>query len=512
MGDKSSVNLRGEYHVENVTIFENFPPKDMVASVDGMDVDQDEVVVKVNEPTVEDGTPSSDRPETISQQIASFAKTVKFDAKVANQEDLEMDMDTLYTIFWSLQDFFSQPTKLFNDDNLETFKRGLHATMRKFKEVQKGLQPRGVTKITDEGRRGVKRKRGSQEDENSSAFNPKYLTSRDLFDLEINDLAFRRHIMVQSLIVVDFLLSLNPRTKKKLENFNNRAVQYAYTLNEENVKWANDMRADIAFYLMQGPEGKFYYRMVDTVLSRDKNWTHWKAESCPPIERPSIPAEDFGESMRGAQRTCLNKRLRSTPMGTLDLKFLNEAASENGMEKLKNPRRYAIPTAESFERPIANDQFEIEMGSSSEEKQTAEDAKASKLWRTLRIASKSALKLFDKIDDGKNLDALFRPELEESTQKTEINGEEIKENTEAEIPTASDEKSEKVELKVNSAVTASDEAVDEIIHDRPMNEYEQKPLEEGVGEESVQAEPLTAKGEEPLEKGASDAKQESVAV
>ena len=57
-----------------------------------------------------------------------------------------------------------------------------------------------------------------------------------------------------------------------------------------------------------------------------------------------------------------------------------------------------------------------------EEKQLAIDAKASKLWRTLRIASKSKLNLFDKIDDGNNLDALFEPENKEDKEHAEVNG------------------------------------------------------------------------------------------
>ena len=60
------------------------------------------------------------------------------------------------------------------------------------------------------------------------------------------------------------------------------------------------------------------------------------------------------------------------------------------------------------------------MAKTSEGKQQATDARASKLWRTLRIASKSKLNLFDKIDDGNNLEALFRPEEEESKEKTDV--------------------------------------------------------------------------------------------
>ena len=94
-------------------------------------------------------------------------------------------MDTLYPIFWSLQEDFSNPTRLFDDNNLQKFQRGLAFTLAKFKEVQQDLQARGTSKLPDDGKRGMKRKRSGQEDELSSSFNPKYLTSRDLFDLEV---------------------------------------------------------------------------------------------------------------------------------------------------------------------------------------------------------------------------------------------------------------------------------------------------------------------------------------
>lgn len=57
------------------------------------------------------------------------------------------------------------------------------------------------------------------------------------------------------------------------------------------------------------------------------------------------------------------------------------------------------------------------MAKTGEEKQQATDARASKLWRTLRIASKSKLNVFDKIDDGNNLQALFQSEEGENKDK-----------------------------------------------------------------------------------------------
>lgn len=99
------------------------------------------------------------------------------------------------------------------------------------------------------------------------------------------------------------------------------------------------MRNEIATYLQQGFEGKFYYRVVDTVLARDKNWALWKAEGCPLIERTAVSADDFLNSQRGAQKACANKRLRATPVGSLDLKFLTDGENADGLEKLKNPER-----------------------------------------------------------------------------------------------------------------------------------------------------------------------------
>jgi len=48
-------------------------------------------------------------------------------------------------------------------------------------------------------------------------------------------MAFRRHILVQALILVDFLLSLTPKAKSKLADLTNKSVLYGYTLSDEDV-------------------------------------------------------------------------------------------------------------------------------------------------------------------------------------------------------------------------------------------------------------------------------------
>lgn len=109
--------------------------------------------------------------------------------------------------------------------------------------------------------------------------------------------------------------------------------------NQRQAKWATRTKSTIATYLQQGLEGKFYYRMVDTVLSRDKNWVRWKAEGCPPIEKPPISTDDHLNAQASAQKVCTSKRLRATPLGSLDLNFLSDAESMASLGRLQQPDR-----------------------------------------------------------------------------------------------------------------------------------------------------------------------------
>ncbi len=90
--------------------------------------------------------------------------------------------------------------------------------------------------------------------------------------------------------------------------------------------------------------------------------------------------------------------------------------------------RYTIPSIDSFKGPIADDDFDIDMAQTDELKKQAADARASKLWRTLRVASKSRLNMLDKIDDGQDLQALFEPSKEENPMSAESKEEGVPED------------------------------------------------------------------------------------
>lgn len=259
LGDRSSVNLRGEFHTENVTTFDELP-KAQEGSETPMDLDAPEKEITTDTKT-ESAQVTEQQPS--GQAVHGAADEGQQGSKPATKKAHEPEpssapsMDDLYPIFWSLQTNFSSPTTLFDPANFAAFKAGLEASLSTFQKVNTDMEVR-MTKGSEEARRGPKRRRIGDGTEMTNSFNPKYLTSRDLFELEVgieihveatleanaitnsfqvNDVAFRRHILVQSLILLDFVLSLTPKAKAKLADSTNKSVLYNYVLNDEDVSF-----------------------------------------------------------------------------------------------------------------------------------------------------------------------------------------------------------------------------------------------------------------------------------
>lgn len=184
LGDRSSVNLRGEYHVDNVTVFDDLLRNKKGESTELRDMGLDTGVELASKPG--ETVPSADKTVNAAAIAEDPKEDASLDGKTEDQNATALNMDALYPIFWKLQDYFSTPTRLFEASNLESFKFGLQATLSKFKQVNLDLEGRNTSKTPDDNKRGTKRKRGGPGDELASSFNPKYLTSRDLFALEVS--------------------------------------------------------------------------------------------------------------------------------------------------------------------------------------------------------------------------------------------------------------------------------------------------------------------------------------
>lgn len=222
LGDKSSVNRHGDYNVDNVTTFDEAPSQELEDSA------QKDVTMTDADTTTEPTNSLEEKDGEISDP----------------NKPKSLETDQMYPTFWGLQKSFAYPPHVFDPKLLEEFKKGFEATLAKFNSV-----PKVMSAPVADNTRGSKRKsseeeqedfendeslkRQASEDDIANNFNPKYLTSRELFELELSDLAFQRHILVQATILLDFLLSFTESAKKKLPTRIQQRIQF--TLSEEDV-------------------------------------------------------------------------------------------------------------------------------------------------------------------------------------------------------------------------------------------------------------------------------------
>ena len=176
LGDKSAVNLRGEYHTENVTTLDE--------NIESGDHKNDEMDV---ESFIGQDSQVAEETGMDSQAPAQATKAPKLVVSKGDDKkgETKIDLDGLYPMFWSLQAYFSAPTKTFDSQHFATFKSGLEATLSTFRSIHMDMENSGTSRTLEETRKSSKRKRTADGQEIASSFNPKYLTSRDLFDLEV---------------------------------------------------------------------------------------------------------------------------------------------------------------------------------------------------------------------------------------------------------------------------------------------------------------------------------------
>ncbi|KAJ3158547.1 hypothetical protein HDU86_002772 [Geranomyces michiganensis] len=244
LAERSGVNMRGDFNTKNETHYEG----EDAASDDVMDVD------------------SKDAPS----QASDF-----------------------YKLFWNLQRFIANPTLLCEMKNYEILKQGMEAVFDKFDEV--GKQEMNQSKET--GSTDRKRKNRYNEENTSipdekklapaasppaikESFFPKFLTRPELFDLEIADPHFRRQILAQFSVVLQFLSMLSQYEKDRATKYLteskavvNKAVQHTYTLTPEQEKWV--MSAKERTYASASstvPSGKQFAKNLHTVITHERNW------------------------------------------------------------------------------------------------------------------------------------------------------------------------------------------------------------------------------------------------
>ncbi|XP_065626705.1 THO complex subunit 1 [Quercus suber] len=223
-----------------------------------------------------------------------------------------------YKTFWSLQEHFCNPASLtLASAKWQKFTSSLMIVLNTFE-----AQP-----LSDE------EGDANNLEEESANFSIKYLTSSKLMGLELKDPSFRRHVLVQCLIIFDYLKAPGKNEK----DLPSESMKEEIKSCEERVKKLLEMTP---------PKGKDFLRKIDHVLEREKNWVWWKRDGCPPFEKQPLEKKTVQDGSK--------KRRQKWRLGNRELSQLWKWADQNP-NALTDPQRVRTPHIMEYWKPLAED-------------------------------------------------------------------------------------------------------------------------------------------------------------
>ena len=235
MSEKSALNLTSQFNLANITAF-------------GIDDSETELPKKIAEP------------DTTSSEKG------KVDVK-------------LYESLWGIQDFFRDPIQCYDQDKWRVLLSNTDVVLSTFKSV----------KLEDEIARGFNRAKCLDDGEmdtsgeyEESKYFTKFLTNSKLLELQLRDSLFRRHILLQYLILFQYI-ECSTKFKKPQQ-----------LLKKEQNSWIRDTKSRV--YTLLGetpPNGEEFCEYVSKLLKREELWIEWKNEGCPPV--PPVGGKGEGE-------------------------------------------------------------------------------------------------------------------------------------------------------------------------------------------------------------------------
>ncbi|KAM4028015.1 THO complex subunit 1 isoform 1-T1 [Anomaloglossus baeobatrachus] len=340
LSEKSGLNLQSQFNLENVTVFNvneqesTLGQKQVEEREDGMEIEEGEMG----------------------------------DDEAPNSSSIPIDYN-LYRKFWSLQDFFRNPIQCYDKASWKTFLKFSEEVLQVFKSYKLDDTQASRKKIEELKSGG------------DHVYFAKFLTSEKLMDLQLSDGNFRRHILLQYLILFQYLKG---QVKFKSSN---------YVLLEEQSIWIEETTKLVHQLLCETPPaGDKFSKMVEHILSTEENWNSWKNEGCPSFVKERPP--DSKPLKMARKRTATedfvgkgsNKKIL---MGNEELTRLWNLCPDN-IEACKLETREFMPSLEQF--------FEEAMEQADPENMVEEEYKvvnnSNYGWRALRLLARRSPHFF----------------------------------------------------------------------------------------------------------------------
>jgi len=265
------------------------------------------------------------------------------DTKYENPDMISSIESNFYQTFWSLQEYFCNPAPMIHSlPKWQSFTASLAIVLDVFENQPLGdhVTSGNADDIGEEVQDHQTASSALDEDDLmlEAAFSSvKYLTSSNLMSLELKDPNFRRHVLVQCLIVLDYL----KRPGKVDTDGLNESMKEEIRVYEERVK---------KLIQITPPEGKEFVRRIEHILEREQNWVQWKRDGCLPFERQ--PQQQVSEPK--SRKDEVKKRRPRWRMGNKELSQLWKWTEQNP-NVLTDEKRVKMPSVTDFWKELADD-------------------------------------------------------------------------------------------------------------------------------------------------------------
>ncbi|XP_052485742.1 THO complex subunit 1 isoform X2 [Gossypium raimondii] len=270
-------------------------------------------------------------------------------------EGISVDFN-FYRTFWSLQEYFCNPASLSNAPlKWQKFTASLMVVLNTF-DAQPLSEEEGAENNLEE---------------EATTFNIKYLTSSKLMGLELKDPSFRRHILLQCLILFDYLKAPGKNDKDSSES-------------KEEINSCEDRVKKLLE--VTPPKGKDFLHSIEHILDREKNWVWWKRDGCQPFEKQPIEKKTVHDGTK--------KRRPRWRLGNKELSQLWKWADQNP-NALTDSQRVRTPTISDYWKPLAEDMDD----SAGIEAEYHHKNNRVYCWKGLRFSARQDLEGFSKFTE-----------------------------------------------------------------------------------------------------------------
>jgi THO complex subunit 1 len=333
LSDRSGLNVKSEYNVANVTVCEE-PPSSSGA------------------------LPSGSASGTGTEGSSTSMDLEK--GQIMDGMGPPIDYN-FYRTFWGLQSYFQNHLQVFTSpERWPTLIRAIEFVLEAFAASSNLDEVVGT--------------------QSQNHYFTKYLTSSNLMKLQLKDSCFRRHILVQMLILFQ---ALTVPTSKTATN----------TLKDKQKQTIAELTTQVK-ELLEGthPNGVQFTRTVFDILQRENNWIMWKQDNCRPFERSPIVQQPQPTKRKRTTTAATQVAGKKVLLGNAELSRLWNLSTDNH-EFLTQASRAHTPSVDDFLQPLLD-------GKGGNKVYT---------WRALRLIGRHRLRYFSELSGSPgNLEDVVR--------------------------------------------------------------------------------------------------------